>query len=511
MIHAIDFISQTFLPYFLVQICYSAILFLFVYAVILVFRLRSARWQAGLWMLVFLRLVLPPDLHSDYSGRTLLASLPAVRQLSIKIHSFFDTEQGKGRQALLNGGFSPDDGKGLPFRTPHTAENPLNRLYVVLFVVWFLGIFIFLGHLIRQQRRYNNILRRAEPVRDKNILRMCAAWKLRFKVRRHIQIKSSHSMLSPFTAGVFKPVIYLPQRVIARNDNILLESVIAHEMAHIHRLDHIGKRLQTFIQICYFFHPAVWIAGSRLNIARECLCDELVLGQNRLPARCYGQGILDILKLNLMGAHKNGLLLSFGSPAKKMNYRLQQLLKGGVMKTYQKLIVYGCIIVIGMLVLPMGPVISTYHAAAADGPKAEDADVEMICPLKKGRVTARFGPMLDPLSLKKRHHRGIDIATTRGSEIYAAADGRVTATHLDADAHEAWGHFVRLDHGQGIATCYTHMKEVKVTPGETVKKGRMIGTVGSTGRSTGPHLHFEIIQNGDYVNPQDFVDFSGLE
>ena len=99
-------------------------------------------------------------------------------------------------------------------------------------------------------------------------------------------------------------------------------------------------------------------------------------------------------------------------------------------------------------------------------------------------------------------HSGIDIPADQGAVILAAADGTVTETGFDA----ARGNYLVLDHGDGLTTLYAHCRNVDVKEGDTVKVGEMVAAVGSTGMSTGPHLHFEVRQDGEAQNPVAYFD-----
>ena len=113
----------------------------------------------------------------------------------------------------------------------------------------------------------------------------------------------------------------------------------------------------------------------------------------------------------------------------------------------------------------------------------------------KGTFTSPFGPRWG------RNHNGVDIAATPGTPIYAPAMGTVTFS----STKNGYGNYIIIDHGNGYVTTYAHMTERKVSEGEVVKQGDLIGTVGSTGRVTGPHLHFEILHNGKYVDPMAYI------
>jgi len=120
----------------------------------------------------------------------------------------------------------------------------------------------------------------------------------------------------------------------------------------------------------------------------------------------------------------------------------------------------------------------------------------------EGIVSSDFGYRADPFTGKRAFHSGIDIARPAGTEIRSCAAGKVTFSGIRADM----GHIVEIDHGQGYTTCYAHNASNLVRQGETVQQGQVIALVGMTGRSTGPHLHFELRRDGVAVDPKIFLD-----
>lgn len=122
-------------------------------------------------------------------------------------------------------------------------------------------------------------------------------------------------------------------------------------------------------------------------------------------------------------------------------------------------------------------------------------------PLESARLTSDFGMRTHPVLGGRRKHTGIDLAAPTGTPIYATADGIVDR----AEWFSSYGLFVGIDHGAGLETRYAHMSRLAVAEGERVKKGDIIGYVGSTGRSTGPHLHYEIRMSGVAVNPIPYM------
>jgi len=119
-----------------------------------------------------------------------------------------------------------------------------------------------------------------------------------------------------------------------------------------------------------------------------------------------------------------------------------------------------------------------------------------------GRISSEYGERRDPILGRKRFHEGIDIAASYGEDIKAAAKGTVVL----AKSYNGYGRAAIIDHGHGITTLYGHTSELLVKEGQIVNKGEVIAKVGSSGRSTGPHLHFEIRINNEPVDPLKYLD-----
>ncbi|MEO0071221.1 MAG: M23 family metallopeptidase [candidate division WOR-3 bacterium] len=119
----------------------------------------------------------------------------------------------------------------------------------------------------------------------------------------------------------------------------------------------------------------------------------------------------------------------------------------------------------------------------------------------QGWVTSGFGYRQDPFSGRREMHEGMDIVAPRGTPIVAPADGRVVYSGWKA----GYGRTVEIDHGWGVRTFFAHCQELKVTNGKRVKRGEVIATVGSSGLTTGNHLHYGVQLNGSWVNPGDYI------
>lgn len=128
-----------------------------------------------------------------------------------------------------------------------------------------------------------------------------------------------------------------------------------------------------------------------------------------------------------------------------------------------------------------------------------------VLPVTKGFFSSNFGMRIDPFNGRTSMHDGIDFVAPSGTAVQAAASGAVVASEI----HAEYGNMIDINHGNGLTTRYAHLSKRLVNVGDVVLKGQTIGELGSTGRSTGPHLHFEVRQHGAALNPKRFLELEG--
>jgi murein DD-endopeptidase MepM/ murein hydrolase activator NlpD len=133
--------------------------------------------------------------------------------------------------------------------------------------------------------------------------------------------------------------------------------------------------------------------------------------------------------------------------------------------------------------------------------RVHDRLLPTTLPVKEAAIGSDFGHRTDPFAGVRARHDGLDFVANAGTPIVAAAAGVVTVAEYHAD----FGNMVDIDHGEGLVSRYAHMSKLLVKPGQLVRRGERIGAVGSTGRSTGPHLHFEVRMLGVAQNPVHFL------
>ncbi len=148
---------------------------------------------------------------------------------------------------------------------------------------------------------------------------------------------------------------------------------------------------------------------------------------------------------------------------------------------------------------------ASWQALDTAGPNAPTEQPSIAIPsrmpLGGAKLTSGYGMRNHPVLRKRRKHNGVDLAAPTGTPVYATADGIVGK----AQWFSSYGLYIRIDHGADLETRYAHMSKLAVAAGERVSKGDIIGYVGSTGRSTGPHLHYEVRIDGVAVNPIPYM------
>ncbi|HEY6814048.1 MAG TPA: M23 family metallopeptidase [Croceibacterium sp.] len=149
---------------------------------------------------------------------------------------------------------------------------------------------------------------------------------------------------------------------------------------------------------------------------------------------------------------------------------------------------------------------ATWKSMDVTGAVSEAAPIAAISvpsrmPLEDATLTSDYGMRTHPVLGGRRNHKGVDLAQPSGTPVYATADGIVSM----AERYSSYGNYIQIEHGGEIQTRYAHLSGYAVASGQQVTKGQLIGFVGSTGRSTGPHLHYEVRVAGEAVDPRPYM------
>jgi murein DD-endopeptidase MepM/ murein hydrolase activator NlpD len=145
--------------------------------------------------------------------------------------------------------------------------------------------------------------------------------------------------------------------------------------------------------------------------------------------------------------------------------------------------------------------IDTTGGIVASAPSIAAVSVPAGMPLQSAMLTSDYGMRTHPVLGGRRNHKGVDLAQPTGTPVYATADGIVSR----AEPYSSYGNYIQIEHGGELQTRYAHLSGYAVAAGQQVRKGDLIGYVGSTGRSTGPHLHYEVRVAGEAVDPRPYM------
>ena len=326
---------------------------------------------------------------------------------------------------------------------------------------------------------------------------------------------------APFTLGILRPRIYLPDSL----QGAARQAVLLHEQTHIRRGDPLTKPLFYAAVCLHWFNPLAWLAFRGFERDMEAACDEAAVQDRPLPERsAYCE---TLLQFAVQGQRVPGSL-TFGQGSVKgrivhlLHYRR---LGAGALAV--------CIAVVGlcfaacmvrpelsaqpetMTATPESP--ATAETAQPAETPATVVQTSALPTLSDAANSPRFICPVDYKYISRFRsdedgHRGDDLCADEGTEIYAAADGVVLA----AQEHYSWGNFVEIDHGtdaDGLrwVTLYAHMKSCAVVPGQTVTAGQVIGYLGHTGNVTGNACHFEMMANGVLTEPRYFTAYTGSD
>ncbi|MGD8697664.1 MAG: M23/M56 family metallopeptidase [Gemmatimonadales bacterium] len=477
------------------EVVFSAVLCFIVLGLTGVLRTASPRLRHALWGLVLLRLVLPVDLALPFS----LGALAERSRLAPALDA-----------AWRNAWPASSLDEGAALSPENSAAGSADRALdaagweLAVLAAWVLGVFAVGSTLARRRRRYRDVVARAEPITDPAVLRMLHSWKGELGVRRRVHLVTSDEPRMPFTYGTIRPSIFLPRSVLESGDAGLVASVLAHELAHVRRGDDLILKGKLVVAALYFFNPIAWLSVRRMQEENERICDELVLSSGRLSARIYGQSIVAVLRLGL--GQEASLAPALFSRRRTLRARLETIMasKSFSGKGVRGLYPIPVAVALGLLLLPMAGTSSGFVATSGQSPE-QAGTLVLSNPMPGARVSAAWGPMLNPFTHEKAQHRGVDLVGRPGSEIRAAAAGRVEEATTDYSGGAAHGTVVILDHGNGIKTFYSHLDRLDVAKGQRVARGEVLGTQGSTGKVTGAHLHFEVWENGEFRDPALFV------
>jgi len=262
-----------------------------------------------------------------------------------------------------------------------------------------------------------------------------------------------------------------------------LDTIIEHEKVHARQLHSLDLLLTEFFCIVFWFNPFAFLLKRSLKSVHEYLADEGVINVN-----CNSSMYLDLIRSGCELSFFSGITNQFSYLSIKK--RIKMITKNKTAKSWR----FSYLLIL--------PVLFIMIQAFSNGDLLNNPPKKM--PVEGGKIVLQYGYKGEhPITHKEFIHGGIDIKAPEGTQVVSAGDGVI----IKAANEKNWGNLVIIRHDEEHETWYAHLKDFTVKNGDMVYEGQVIGHVGTTGISTGPHLHFEVRKGGEKVNPEDYISF----
>ena len=518
----------------------------------------SARFFRLAWLILAVRLALPVSFAVPVQDRPAPLSIPlptaAVRQAALPAAP---AESGGAQQAAASG-----PGKAVPVPSAPAPAGPLRSRPGLAGAVWLVGAALCLAARLAAYGTSMRRLRRGRvPLADETLADACRA-----AFGRSMRVYAVAGLDTPMLAGLLRTAVYLPEGAGLRADT--LPYVLAHEARHRSAGDIPFQFVLAAACALHWFDPLVWCMARAARQDMELACDEAVLaGRDVAYRRAYGAAVLDVLA-SARRRRISALTTGFASGAGETRRRFAEMLSLRKKQRGTPLLclLLALVVLASTLVACAAPARSDTAAPVYKGgtpqPTAGEAPEERLERLRDelqtlqaeiGRLEALAAQDSSLEEIQRQYlqaqqewaewsaavpegapsggaaqfawplpgyttlssdfgtarrvygakdvHTGMDIPAPAGTPVYAAADGAASLNN-----HWVMDISVKLDHGGSLATLYGHLSACAVKDGDLVEKGQLIGYVGSTGNSTGNHLHFEVDLNGDPVSAWPYLN-----
>jgi len=283
----------------------------------------------------------------------------------------------------------------------------------------------------------------------------------------------------------------------------ITEEIIIHESSHIRQRHFLDIIFMELLIIFFWFNPMLYLYRNKIKLNHEFLADNAVIRENKnvsyyqtllIGMACRQKSSIITSSFNFSLIKKRFIMMTKTTSKKKAYCRTLALIP----------ILFAAIGLFTTKGLAQNSEISPNDSTHFELFQLEiELNQPSIYPvdIEKVKHVSGYGMRINPKTNKKSFHHGIDFAISEGEKVIATADGIV----VDAKYEKQKGNYVTIQHNEIFSTLYSHLKSISVQVGDKLEKGQPIGYVGNTGYSTGFHLHYEVLKNGQNVNPIDYL------
>ncbi|WP_390590842.1 M23/M56 family metallopeptidase [Simiduia litorea] len=389
--------------------------------------------------------------------------------------------------------------------TPQLGQSSLGLSSSISFVtllIWLLLAGVAVGALVKLIALMSQVLMLREqtnralaldhylglpPAQEKYFRRLQKQLKLKILI--------SDESISPYVFGLWRPRLVLTSDVVRALPMQALQLIIRHECTHIRRYDYALIMLTRLSRCLAWFNPFYCSLVDRLCWATELSCDQNVLRKKPKQNNQYARAMVAVLSLVSQRHQKQFVAFTYHQ-RRSVHMRITTILhssNNAGMSLPQRLIM-----LCGFLGLTLAAVVVQSSAVVA----AELTSVVFQNPVPDARLSSSFGQKAE------RFHNGVDLAISKGTQVVASAGGRVLVSTDVYGDRVNYGKIIIIEHANGLRSLYSHLDSRAVAVGDSVLAGQPIGTVGETGKVTGPHLHFEILDGDNRLDPGQFIALS---
>ncbi|WP_421920710.1 peptidoglycan DD-metalloendopeptidase family protein [Marinifilum sp.] len=312
--------------------------------------------------------------------------------------------------------------------------------------------------------------------------------------KNNLKIVSVQENTSPYS--FFRYVFLNPHKTSKSEQN----HILLHESVHVKQCHTIDLIFLEIVKVLMWFNPFIYFIQHSLVEMHEYLADRACIksGTDRIEYQ-------NALVQNIEGRMRFALTSAFNSSLTLKRIKMIKKIKSSHFSNLKLILVLP---ILFFAVVSFGFIKSTPAALEGNFDTYYESE-KFHKPVPTGNkiyMTSGYGERYHPIKKKKIFHRGIDIAAPKGTRILSIADGVVRKVNLNYEQGKGYGRFVIVDYADGLSALYSQMNSYSVKEGQKVKAGDVLGTIGSSGISTGPHLHLEIKKDGKNVNPEDYIN-----
>ena len=325
-----------------------------------------------------------------------------------------------------------------------------------------------------------------------------------------IRLRLTDRWVSPFAVRWPSRTIILPQAALSRFDDRALYLIIRHEAAHLAQRDPQRAAGMAIVGLIFWFNPILSRLRERVQMAAELRCDSLALGDDHKGRPVLASAYIETLRMHGPGRGRIAATALAHRDLAGHKIRLRHMLsgdaggslgrRGRIMLTATALA--GVVATTSIQFAAAAPLPGLTKVSHVARPAASAGPDRLSTPLAARRITSHFNTQSE---LRSRPHRGTDYAASLGSQVFAVADGMVVAATDHYADGAAYGTVVVLDHGGGWQSLYAHLEQATVRVGQRVTAGDQIARSGQSGKVTGPHLHLEVLKDGQRLDPESVL------